>query len=201
MEELYFETKHLNKTNKQKFNKRKSEINKNNDLVVLNSIITETGLLAILSQSVEFLLEFTEKFSLLIQNETNKRIIKEGIRKLLNNEDSIDISEVRTSQLKALIDNAKKSQYFDLKSLELLDEIRKTRNYFVHNFLMQNIVDFYKNSAFKKKALKILVLSNILLSQLINVFYDTFMTKTSKIDNEITDILDELKFNFTNNSL
>jgi len=201
MEELYFETKHLNKTNKQKFNTRKSEINKSNDLVVFNSIITETGLLAILSQSVEFLLEFTEKFSLLIQNETSKRIIKEGIRKLLNNEDSIDISEVRTSQLKALIDNAKKSQYFDLKSLELLDEIRKTRNYFVHNFLMQNIVDFYKNSAFKKKALKILVLSNILLSQLIKVFYDTFMTKTSKIDNEITDILDELKFNFTNNSL
>ena len=201
MEELYFETKHLNKTNKQKFNTRKSEINKSNDIVVLHSIITETGLLAILSQSVEFLLEFTEKFSLLIQNETNKRIIKESIRKLLNNEDSIDISEVRTSQLKALIDNAKKSHYYDLKFLELLDEIRKTRNYFVHNFLMQNIVDFYKNSAFKKKALKILVLSNILLSQLINVLYDTFMTKTSKIDNEITDILEELKFNFTNNSL
>jgi len=201
MEELYFETKHLNKTNKQKYNKRKSEINKGNDLAVLNSIITETGLLAILSQSVEFLLEFTEKFSILIQDESNKMIIKEKIRKLLKNEERIDISDVKTSKLDTLIKNAKKSEYFNLKSLELLDEVRKTRNYFVHNFLMQNIIDFYNNSAFKKKALKILVLTNILLTQLINDFNGTFITKTSVMDKEITDLLAELKFNFTNNAL
>ena len=201
MEELYFETKYLNKTNKQKFNTRKSGINKSSDLVVLQSIITETGLLAILSQSVEFLLEFTEKFSILIQDESNKIVIKERIRKLLKNEESIDISDVKTSKLDTLIKNAKRSQYFNLKSLELLDEVRKTRNYFVHNFLMQNIIDFYNNSAFKKKALKILVLTNILLTQLINDFNSTFITKTSVMDKEITDLLAELKFNFTNNAL
>lgn len=201
MEELYFETKHLTKTYKQKFNKRKAEINKSNDLAVLNSIITETGLLAILSQSVEFLLEFTEKFSILIQDESNKMIIKEKIRKLLKNEERIDISDVKTSKLDTLIKNAKKSEYFNLKSLELLDEVRETRNYFVHNFLMQNIIDFYNNSAFKKKALKILVLTNILLTQLINDFNGTFITKTSVMDKEITDMLAELKFNFTNNAL
>lgn len=201
MEDLYFETKTLNKTNKQKFNTRKAKINKSSDLVVLQSIITETGLLAILSQSVEFLLEFTEKFSILIQDESNKMVIKERIRKLLKNQESIDISDVKTSRLDTLIKNAKKSEYFNLKSLELLDEVRKTRNYFVHNFLMQNIIDFYNNSAFKKKALKILVLTNILLTQLINDFNDTFMTKTSLMDSEITDLFAELKFNFTNNAL
>jgi hypothetical protein len=201
MEDLYFDTKNLNKTNKQKFNTRKAQINKNSDLVVLQSIITETGLLAILSQSVEFLLEFTEKFSILIQDESNKMVIKERIRKLLRNQESIDISDVKTSRLDTLIKNAKKSGYFNLKSLELLDEVRKTRNYFVHNFLMQNIIDFYNNSAFKKKALKILVLTNILLTQLINDFNDTFMTKTSMMDSEITDLFSELKFNFTNNAL
>lgn len=201
MEDLYFDTKNLNKTNKQKFNTRKAQINKSSDSVVLQSIITETGLLAILSQSVEFLLEFTEKFSILIQDESNKIVIKERIRKLLKNQESIDISDVKTSRLDTLIKNAKKSVYFNLKSLELLDEVRKTRNYFVHNFLMQNIIDFYNNSAFKKKALKILVLTNILLTQLINDFNDTFMTKTSLMDSEITDLLAELKFNFTNNAL
>lgn len=201
MEDLYFDTKNLNKTNKQKFNSRKAQINKSSDSAVLQSIITETGLLAILSQSVEFLLEFTEKFSILIQDESNKIVIKERIRKLLKNQESIDISDVKTSRLDTLIKNAKKSEYFNLKSLELLDEIRKTRNYFVHNFLMQNIIDFYNNSAFKKKALKILVLTNILLTQLINDFYDTFMTKTSLMDSEITDLFAELKFNFTNNAL
>jgi hypothetical protein len=201
MEELYFETKYLNKTNKQKFNTRKAEINKSSDLIVLQSIITETGLLAILSQSVEFLLEFTEKFSILIQDESNKIVMKERIRKLLKNEESLDISDIRTSKLDTLIKNAKKSEYFNLKSLELLDEVRKTRNYFVHNFLMQNIIDFYKNSAFKKKALKILVLTNILLNQLIYDFNNTFITKTSLMDKEITDMLAELKFNFTNNAL
>ena len=201
MEDLYFDTKNLNKTNKQKFNTRKAQINKNSDLVVLQSIITETGLLAILSQSVEFLLEFTEKFSILIQDESNKMVIKERIRKLLRNQESIDISDVKTSRLDTLIKNAKKSGYFNLKSLELLDEVRKTRNYFVHNFLMQNIIDFYNNSAFIKKALKILVLTNILLTQLINDFNDTFMTKTSMMDSEITDLFSELKFNFTNNAL
>lgn len=201
MEDLYFDTKNLNKTNKQKFNTRKAQINKSSDSVVLQSIITETGLLAILSQSVEFLLEFTEKFSILIQDESNKIVIKERIRKLLKNQESIDISDVKTSRLDTLIKNAKKSEYFNLKSLELLDEVRKTRNYFVHNFLMQNIIDFYNNSAFKKKALKILVLTNILLTQLINDFNDTFMTKTSLMDSEITDLFAELKFNFTNNAL
>jgi hypothetical protein len=201
MEELYFETKYLNKTNKQKFNKRKSDINKSSELIVLQSIITETGLLAILSQSVEFLLEFTEKFSVLIQDESNKIVIKERIRKLLKNEESLDISDVRTSKLDRLIKNAKKTEYFNVKSLELLDEVRKTRNYFVHNFLMQNIIDFYSNSAFKKKALKILVLTNILLTQLINDFNKTFIEKTSLMDKEITDLLAELKFNFTNNAL
>jgi len=201
MEDLYFDTKNLNKTNKQKFNSRKAQINKSSDSAVLQSIITETGLLAILSQSVEFLLEFTEKFSILIQDESNKIVIKERIRKLLKNQESIDISDVKTSRLDTLIKNAKKSEYFNLKSLELLDEIRKTRNYFVHNFLMQNIIDFYNNSAFKKKALKILVLTNILLTQLINDFYDTFMTKTSLMDSEITNLFAELKFNFTNNAL
>lgn len=201
MNELYFESKHLNKLNKQKFNSRKTLINKSGDLDVMQSIITETGLIAILSQSVEFLLEFTEKFSSLIQDETNKKIIKESIRKLLKNEESIDISDVRTSQLKTLIDNAKKSQYFDLQSLELLDEIRKNRNYFVHNFLMQNIVDFYRNSAFKKKALKILVLSNIVLGQLIHNFHNTFLTKTSELDPEINDLLSQLQFNFTKSNL
>lgn len=201
MEELYFETKYLNKTNKQKFNKRKSDINKSSELIVLQSIITETGLLAILSQSVEFLLEFTEKFSVLIQDESNKIVIKERIRKLLKNEESLDISDVRTSKLDTLIKNAKKTEYFNVKSLELLDEVRKTRNYFVHNFLMQNIIDFYSNSAFKKKALKILVLTNILLTQLINDFNKTFIEKTSLMDKEITDLLAELKFNFTNNAL
>jgi len=201
MEDLYFDTKNLNKTNKQKFNTRKAQINKSSDSVVLQSIITETGLLAILSQSVEFLLEFTEKFSILIQDESNNIVIKERIRKLLKNQESIDISDVKTSRLDTLIKNAKKSVYFNLKSLELLDEVRKTRNYFVHNFLMQNIIDFYNNSAFKKKALKILVLTNILLTQLINDFNDTFMTKTSLMDSEITDLLAELKFNFTNNAL
>ena len=201
MEDLYFDTKNLNKSNKQKFNTRKAQINKSSDLVVLQSIITETGLLAILSQSVEFLLEFTEKFSILIQDESNKMVIKERIRKLLRNQESIDISDVKTSRLDTLIKNAKKSGYFNLKSLELLDEVRKTRNYFVHNFLMQNIIDFYNNSAFKKKALKILILTNILLTQLINDFNDTFMTKTSLMDSEITDLFAELKFNFTNNAL
>jgi hypothetical protein len=201
MEDLYFDTKNLNKSNKQKFNTRKAQINKSSDLVVLQSIITETGLLAILSQSVEFLLEFTEKFSILIQDESNKMVIKERIRKLLKNQESIDISDVKTSRLDTLIKNAKKSEYFNLKSLELLDEVRKTRNYFVHNFLMQNIIDFYNNSAFKKKALKILVLTNILLTQLINDFNDTFMTKTSLMDSEITDLFAELKFNFTNSAL
>jgi|GEM_PF-2042745 len=201
MEELYFETKYLNKTNKQKFNKRKADINKSSDLIVFQSIITETGLLAILSQSVEFLLEFTEKFSVLIQDESNKIVIKERIRKLLKNEESLDISDVRTSKLDTLIKNSKKTKYFNLKSLELLDEVRKTRNYFVHNFLMQNIIDFYSNSAFKKKALKILVLTNILLTQLINDFNKTFIEKTSLMDKEITDLLAELKFNFTNNAL
>lgn len=201
MEDLYFDTKNLNKTNKQKFNTRKAQINKSSDSVVLQSIITETGLLAILSQSVEFLLEFTEKFSILIQDESNKIVIKERIRKLLKNQENIDISDVKTSRLDTLIKNAKKSVYFNLKSLELLDEVRKTRNYFVHNFLMQNIIDFYNNSAFKKKALKILVLTNILLTQLINDFNDTFMTKTSLMDSEITDLFAELKFNFTNNAL
>ena len=201
MEDLYFDTKNLNKTNKQKFNTRKAQINKSSDSVVLQSIITETGLLAILSQSVEFLLEFTEKFSILIQDESNNIVIKERIRKLLKNQESIDISDVKTSRLDTLIKNAKKSVYFNLKSLELLDEVRKTRNYFVHNFLMQNIIDFYNNSAFKKKALKILVLTNILLTQLINDFNDTFMTKTSMMDSEITDLFSELKFNFTNNAL
>ncbi len=201
MEDLYFETKNLNKTNKQNFNTRKAKINKSSDFDVLQSIITETGLLAILSQSVEFLLEFTEKFSILIQDESNKIVIKERIRKLLKNQESIDISDVKTSRLDTLIKNAKKSEYFNLKSLELLDEVRKTRNYFVHNFLMQNIIDFYNNSAFKKKALKILVLTNILLTQLINDFNDTFMTKTSLMDSEITDLFAELKFNFTNNAL
>lgn len=201
MEDLYFDTKNLNKSNKQKFNTRKAQINKSSDLVVLQSIITETGLLAILSQSVEFLLEFTEKFSILIQDESNKMVIKERIRKLLKNQESIDISDVKTSRLDTLIKNAKKSEYFNLKSLELLDEVRKTRNYFVHNFLMQNIIDFYNNSAFKKKALKILILTNILLTQLINDFNDTFMTKTSLMDSEITDLFAELKFNFTNNAL
>jgi hypothetical protein len=201
MEDLYFDTKNLNKTNKQKFNTRKAQINKSTDSVVLQSIITETGLLAILSQSVEFFLEFTEKFSTLIQDESNKVVIKERIRKLLKNQESIDISDVKTSRLDTLIKNAKKSEYFNLKCLELLDEVRKTRNYFVHNFLMQNIIDFYNNSAFKKKALKILVLTNILLTQLINDFNDTFMTKTSLMDSEITDLFTELKFNFTNNAL
>lgn len=201
MNELYYEIKLLNKNNKHAFNLRKSQINQSNDLVVLQSIITETGLIAILSQSAEFLLEFTEKFSVLITDENNKIKIKELIQKILKNEQQIDLSDVKTSNLKTLIDNAKKSLYYDLKSLELLEEIRKNRNYFVHNFLLQNITDFFSNSAFKKKALKILVLSNILLSQSIHEFYDTFANKTSKLDPEIIDLLSKLQLNFTKSNL
>ena len=197
MIELYYETKQLNKNSKRTFNLRKSQINQSNDNVILQSIIAEIGLIAILSQSIEFLLEFTEKFSTIIKDEDSKIKIKDLIQKILLNEQQIDLNGVKTTRLKTLIDSAKKSSYYDLGSLILLDKLRENRNYFVHNFLLQNLTDFFGNSAFKKKALKILMLSNILFSQLIQELYQTFAIKTSNIDPEIMELLSQLQFNFT----
>jgi len=201
MDKLYYSTKELYKDNKDNFNLFKNKVNGMDDKSLLSIISHEIGTLVILSQSAEFFLDFTDKFNEAITEDLTLKEIKTYLKNVLNSSQEIIYREVRASKLHTLIQNAIEEASYDVKSLKLLDELRINRNYYTHNFIFNNYIDYISNSSFKKKTAKIIGLTNILMSQLIHDLYTQFEQKISKRDKEIVDLFTELRLSVVNKTL